>query len=62
MVLLPGKRIWFVELKRPGEKARGQQQLRHQELAARGFPVVVLDSKKQVIEFMEGVAGAIQTP
>ena len=55
IVLLPGGRVWFVELKRPGEKPRGQQLLRHAELAALGFPVVVLDTKEKVKDFVEQI-------
>lgn len=55
LVLMPGGRVWFVELKRPGQAARGQQHLRHHEIAHLGFPVVVLDTKTRVREFMNAI-------
>lgn len=38
------KYLRFVETKAPGEQARGQQLLRHDELRILGFEVVVIDS------------------
>lgn len=58
MVLMPSGRTWFVELKRPGQQARGQQVLRHAELTTLGYPVVVLDTKAKVKEFMDAVYSA----
>jgi hypothetical protein len=55
MVLMPGGRIWFVELKAPGETARGQQVLRHLEITALGFPVVVLDTVNKVKGFVDAI-------
>lgn len=45
LVLLPGGRVVFVECKAPGEKPRPEQLREHERLRARGFTVVVLDSK-----------------
>lgn len=45
IVLLPGGRVVFVECKAPGEKPRPEQLREHERLRARGFTVVVLDSK-----------------
>lgn len=45
LVLLPGGRAVFVECKAPGEKPRPEQLREHERLRARGFTVVVLDSK-----------------
>ena len=45
LVLLPGGRAVFVECKAPGEKPRPEQVREHERLRARGFTVVVLDSK-----------------
>ncbi|MBE5250979.1 VRR-NUC domain-containing protein [Mixta mediterraneensis] len=45
VVLLPGGRAVFVECKAPGEKPRPEQLREHERLRARGFTVVVLDSK-----------------
>ena len=48
MVLLPGCRIAFVEVKAPGKEPRPLQTLRHKQLRALGFPVFVLDNPEKV--------------
>lgn len=48
MALLAGGRIAFIEVKRPGEKPRRLQLLRHEQLRALGFKVYVLDDEKQI--------------
>ena len=48
MVLLPGCRIGFVEVKAPGKEPRPLQTQRHKQLRALGFPVFVLDDPEQV--------------
>lgn len=48
IVLLPGGRMAFVEVKRPGEKPRPLQESRHRTLRKLGFQVYVLDSMDQV--------------
>ena len=52
LVLLPGGRLVFVELKAPGKKPRPIQLKRHEELKALGFEVVVIDSLEGVEEFI----------
>jgi hypothetical protein len=44
IVLLPGARITFVELKAPGKLPTAGQQREHMRLWALGFAVLVLDS------------------
>lgn len=44
LVVLPGGRIGFVELKRRGEALRKQQLLRHAELRRLGCYIAVVDS------------------
>ena len=48
MILLPGGRIGFVEVKAPGKKPRPLQIKRHGQLRALGFPVFVLDDPGQI--------------
>lgn len=55
IVLLPGGRIWFVELKAPGKTERPQQAKRHKELRALGFTVLVLDTKEKVARFVASI-------
>lgn len=50
IVLLPGGRIFFAELKIPGAKARPLQLAVHRQLQKLGFKVYVIDSKEQVRE------------
>ena len=50
LVLLPGRRILFVELKRPGEKPRPLQLKRHLQLTALGFTVLTIDSIEAIQE------------
>lgn len=51
IVLLPGGRLVFVELKDTGKRLRAIQQFRHKQLQALGFDVVSIDSKKQLEGF-----------
>lgn len=48
IVLLPGRRIAFVELKAPGKKPRPLQEKRKRQLEALGFPVYVIDRVEQI--------------
>lgn len=48
IVLLPGRRIAFVELKAPGKKLRVLQEKRKRQLEALGFPVYVIDGVEQI--------------
>ena len=43
ILLLPGGRVYLVELKRPGGKPRPIQQAMHARLERLGFPVHVVD-------------------
>jgi hypothetical protein len=44
LVLLPGGRLLFVELKAPGEKPRPLQRKRARQLQALGFTVLTIDT------------------
>ena len=57
IVLLPGGRMAFVEVKAPGEKPRPLQLARHRLLRELGFKVYVLDDEHQI----GGLLDEIQT-
>lgn len=48
IVLLPNKKIAFVELKVLGKKLRPLQEKRKRQLEALGFPVYVIDRAEQI--------------
>lgn len=48
IVLLPGRKIAFVELKAPGKKPRPLQIKRMRQLECLGFPVYVVDRVEQI--------------
>lgn len=50
IVLLPGGKVLFVELKRPGQKPRPLQVKRIKDLEAMGFQVEVVDSVQRITE------------
>lgn len=55
LVILPGGRIIFVELKAPGRKPRQTQVRQMQRLGFLGCDVRVIDSKEKVDEFIAEV-------
>ena len=48
IVLLPGGKVAFVELKAPGKKLRPLQEKRKGQLEGLGFPVYVVDRVEQI--------------
>lgn len=56
LVLLPGGRCGFVEVKRCGEKPRPLQKARHGMLRRLGFKVFVLERPEQIERILEGIA------
>ncbi len=48
LILLPGGKIAFAELKAPGKKPRPLQLARHKTLTNLGFRVYVIDSAEQI--------------
>lgn len=48
MVLLPGGKIYFVELKSAGQKPRKIQTFVHNKLRDLGFTVLVIDNVEQI--------------
>lgn len=55
LVLLPTGRVVFVELKAPGKQPTPLQLRQQRRIRDLGFPVLVLDSKEGVDEFIKGV-------
>jgi len=58
LVLIPGGRMAFVEVKRRGAPPRPLQLSRHRLLQRLGFPVYVLDDPEQI----GGILDEIQAP
>lgn len=59
MVLMPGGRTYFVELKQAGEKPTLVQQVWHTRLREMGYEVVVLDSKPAVLAWLRHVMDSL---
>ena len=55
LVLLPGGRMGFVELKAPGKKPRALQLARHSLLRRLGFKVYVIDKIDQIDSVLEEI-------
>ena len=55
LVLLPGGRAVFVELKAPGRQPTPLQLRQQRRIQDLGFTVLVIDSKEEVDEFIKGV-------
>jgi hypothetical protein len=64
LILLPGGKGAFVELKAPGKKPRPLQIRRISQIRRLGFPVFVVDRPEQVAEVLKAIGGnnEIQTP
>ena len=58
LLILPGGKLAFVEVKAPGKKPRPLQRRRMEQLTALGFRVFVLDSKEQIGEILDEVQTA----
>ena len=58
LVLLPGGKVAFVELKAPGKKMRPLQVKRKNQIEALGFSVYCIDRPEQI----GGVLSEIQSP
>lgn len=53
LVLLPGGRLFFVELKSPTGPMQPSQEVVFPKLERRGFPVHILRGTKEVYEFID---------
>lgn len=56
IVLLPGGKVSFVELKAEGEKPRPLQKAVHKILAGLGFQIYVIDSKSGVKAYVDEIS------
>jgi len=57
IVLMPQGRMFFVEVKAPGQKPRKIQEVIHKRLRALGFRVYVIDGTEQIEEVLtDGIA------
>ena len=57
LVLLPGGRVFFAELKATGAKPTEAQTREHERLRALGFAVLVIDNKDTTDELARRLAG-----
>lgn len=48
IVMLPGRKMAFVELKAPGKSLRALQEKRKKQLEELGYPVYVIDGVEQI--------------
>ena len=58
IVLLPGERIGFIEVKAPGEKPRPLQESRHTAIRGLGFKVYVIDGMEQIEGVLDEIGGS----
>ena len=56
LILMPGGRMAFVELKAPGKKPRPLQLHRHDQLRGLGYEVYVVDRPEQISEVIDAVS------
>ena len=57
LVLLPGGRLAFVEVKAPGKNPRPLQESRHRFLRQLGFKVYVLDDPADIASILDEIGG-----
>ena len=57
LVLLPGGKVGFVEVKAPRKKPRPLQVRRISQIRGLGFPVFVVDGMDQIEEFLQKIKG-----
>lgn len=57
LCLLPGGKIWFVELKREGQKPDKLQAIAHMALWKLGFKVSVISNDEQLKRFESEISG-----
>ena len=57
LILLPGKRLAFVEVKAPGMQLRPLQVKRKRQLEALGFSVYCIDHPDQIQQVLDEIGG-----
>ena len=62
IVLLPGGRMAFAELKAPGKKPRPLQVKRKRQLESLGFRVYVIDGKEQIGDAIDEITDGCPDP
>ncbi len=60
LLLLPGGRVAFVEVKAPGQKPRPLQLSRHKLLMRLGFRVFILDDVSQIRQILSEMGGEVE--
>lgn len=55
LILMPGARTAFAEIKAPGQKPRPLQTRRHQQLAHLGYTTYVIDQPDQIPEIIHAL-------
>ncbi len=56
LLLLPGGKLAFAELKAPGMRPRPLQLARHRQLRRLGFPVYVIDNVEQIGSVLDEIS------
>lgn len=59
LILLPGGKMAFVELKAPGEKPRKLQQVRIKHLRKIGFMCFVVDGLEMISDVLDSIKGGV---
>lgn len=58
IVLLPGGKMGFVEVKKPGENPRTLQLRRHKQIRNLGFQVFILDDPDDIGGLLDAIQGS----
>ena len=59
IVILPGGRVWFVELKAPGGRVRPLQQWWHKQLRAMGVPSLIIKSRAEAEAYVHKLRNVV---
>lgn len=59
LVLMPGGKMAFVELKAPGEKPRKLQQVRIKQFRKMGFMCFVVDGLEMISDVLDSIKGGV---